>query len=468
MYGEMPNEKNTHEKVTVLISPDKMKAYIVLFPQEGDNVITAEQIYEKLRESGVVFGIDDKVIESIVEAPVYNQQICVAQGTEPVNGTNGTIQFHFRTEKDLRPVVQEDGKVDFRSLNLIENVKKGDKLCTIIPPTQGISGNTVTGETVSAINGKPAVIPKGKNVSIGDDGLSLISNIDGQVEYVNDKVNVFPNYEVADDVDNSTGNINFVGNVIVRGNVLSGFKIEAGGFVEVWGVVEGAVIKANGSIILRKGMHGQDKGILISNNDIIAKYIEHSTIEAKNNVTAEAIMHCNLKCGNTLELVGRKGLIVGGKYRVGKRISAKTIGSYMSVGTEIEVGADPSLRERYREILKEIEKMEVDKKRAEQAIAILKKFQAAGAMTEERNEMMVRSVRTKVFYRSKIDELKKELLEIEAILLEDGKGKITVSDIIYQGTKVTIGPCAMNVIDNLRFCTLYRDGMDIRVGPYEG
>lgn len=97
-----------------------------------------------------------------------------------------------------------------------------------------------------------------------------------------------------------------MGNVIIRGNVLSGFIVEAGGSVEVMGVVEAAVIKADGDIILRRGMQGLGKGLLKSGGDIIAKYIENSIIEAKGDIKAEAIMHSNVKCGNKLELSGKR------------------------------------------------------------------------------------------------------------------------------------------------------------------
>ena len=59
--------------------------------------------------------------------------------------------------------------------------------------------------------GKPAIMPKGKNVEISEDKMYMISTIDGCVEYVDGKVNVFPLLEIKNDVDVSTGNIHFVG-----------------------------------------------------------------------------------------------------------------------------------------------------------------------------------------------------------------------------------------------------------------
>jgi uncharacterized protein len=452
---------------SVIVSPDKMKAHITITPPEGGKDLSLEELVTTLSRNGVIYGINRTTVETIIKYPVYNEMICIAEGTPSVNGQNGKIDFHFDTNKDKKPTILEDGRVDYRELNLIESVTKGQKLCTLIAPLPGVKGRTVMGTEIPALDGKPASLPRGRNVEVSEDGQSLMATIDGQVNNSDGKIKIFAGYEVPADVDNSTGNINFVGNVSVRGNVLSGFSIEAGGNVEVWGVVEGAVIRAGGDIILRRGMQGIGKGILISGGDIIARYIEHSSIEAKNNIKAESIMHSNIKCGNELELGGRKGLLVGGTCKVGKEINAKVIGSHMATVTDIEVGVDPSLRERYKVIREEIAIMDSDMKKADQAITILRKLEAAGMLTPDKQEIMAKSVRTKIFFNNRITEMREEMTQIEAKLQQDAFGKIKVYNYIYPGTKVAIGTCMMYVKENLQYCTLYRDGADVRIGPID-
>jgi hypothetical protein len=452
---------------TVIVSPDKLKAYITLSAPDGGRMPAMEELADILYKNGVIFGINRSNLENIAKYPVYNEMICVAEGVLPVNGQNGKVEFHFDVNRDGKPTILEDGRVDFRELNLIESVAEGQKLCTLIPPLPGTPGKTVLGTMIPATNGKAVSLPKGRNVTLSEDGLNLISAISGQVSYLDGKLNVFSTYEVQADVDPSTGNIYFVGNVSVRGNVLSGFAVEAGGNVEVWGVVEGAVIKAGGDIILRRGMQGMGKGTLISGGDVIARYIENSNVEARNDIKAEAIMHSNIKCGNKLELSGRKGLLVGGTCKVGKEIVAKVIGSHMATVTDIEVGVDPSLRERFKSLKEEIATMESDLKKAEQAIAILKKLEMAGALSPEKQEMLGKSVRTKFFYSSKIGELREEMNVIEAKLQQDAFGKIRCYNYVYPGTKVAIGSCMMYVRENLQYCTIYRDGADVRVGAID-
>jgi len=451
--------------VNVNVTPDKMKAYILIEANASSKFPTVEELERILNSNGVIFGIKRDILENLAKGRFNNESVCVAEGTQPINGTNGKVDFKFDINKEMHPTILEDGRVDYRELNIIQNVKKGDILCTLVPPTPGIPGKNVAGEEVPAKDGKPAIMPKGRNVEFTEDKLALRSMIDGQIIYENNKVSVYANLEINTDVDNSTGNINFVGNVLVRGNVLSGFTIEADGYVEVWGVVEGATIKSKGNIILRRGMRGNGKGVLISGGDIVAKYIEYSTVEAKNNITADAIMHSNVKCGNKLELSGSNGLLLGGICRVGNEVVAKVIGSHMAVATEVEVGIDPVQKERYRNLKKEVEDMTKDIKKAEQAIAILQKLEKAGMLSPEKREMMARSKRTQDYYANKIQEAREEIEMIEQQLLKDAQGKIHVRNFAYPGVKISIGNISMYVRDVFEYCTFYKDGADIKTTP---
>lgn len=460
-------EEKINSLVTTSISQDKMKGYIYINPPEGGRMLNLQEITVLLAKNGIVHGINNGTLENLCNYPVYNELILIAVGTEAKNGKAGKVEYIFDISKDRKPTILEDGRVDFRELNLIESVKKGTVLCTLIPPQNGVDGKNIMGGSLPAINGKPANLPRGKNTEITEDGQNLIATIDGQVNFIEGKVNVFAVYEVPADVDNSTGNIYFIGNVLIRGSVLAGFTVEAGGNIEVWGAVEGAVLKAQGDIILRRGMQGMGKGQLISGGDVIARYIENSTIEANEDIKAEAIMNSNVKCGKKLELAGKKGLLVGGRCRVGKEITAKVIGSHMYALTEVEVGIDPSLKEKYKKLKDDINQMESDIKKSEQAITILQKIESSGMLTPEKREMLGKSVRTKIYFTNKVVELKEEVAVIDKILQEDVNGKIRVNNYIYPGSKITIGTCSLNVKDTQQFVCFYRDGADIKMMPFD-
>ncbi|NLM75506.1 MAG: DUF342 domain-containing protein [Clostridiaceae bacterium] len=464
--AEAQEEADIDCEIEVIVTEDKMQAYVKLsLPQGNGSPPTVEAIVQALYSKGVVFGMSEEKIRELVENPVYGQQVLVAEGVPPVNGQNGSVRYLVDINKEKKPTILEDGTVNYKDLDLIENITKGQKLAELIPPVPGKNGKNIVGQELKAIDGKPAVLPRGRNVAISEDGQELYAEIDGQLMFTDGKISVFATHEVKDNVDHSTGNIRFIGNVSVRGNVLAGFEIEAGGNIEVGGVVEGAILKAGGNIILRRGMHGNNKGILQAGGDIVAKYIESSKVEARGNINAEAIMHCDVKCGNKLVLGGRKGLLVGGIARVGNLVEVKTLGSQMSTATVVEVGIDPNLRERLKVLKGELPEIEEGYVKANQAINLLNKMAKVQPLTMEKREILAKSTRAKFFYERKLREYREEIKEIEEILQRSANGRIRVLNSIYPGVKVAIGKSMLYIKEEAQYCTLYSDGADIRIGP---
>ena len=373
----------------------------------------------------------------------------------------------FNKKRDNKPKVLEDGTVDFYNLDLIENVVKGQDLVTLIPPVEGTPGRNVLGVEIPSIKGKNIKLPKGKNTEISEDGTKLVATTDGQVNYTNGKVNVYETYEVPDNVDNSVGNINFIGNVVVRGNVLTGFYIKAGGNVEVYGVVEGAKIEAQGDIILRRGIQGMSRGILSSMGNVVAKYIENSIVEAAGDIQSDAIMHSQIKCGGSIRADGRKGLIVGGVIMAGREVDAKVIGSHMATATEIEVGIDPAILERYRFLKDELSNVKKEIIKTTQIVDLLNKMKDADKLTDSKRDMLIKSIRTKVFLDNRLKSVKNEIVELEPLLEEKEDGKVKAYNIIHPGVKITIGTACMYVREEIKFCSLYKDKADIRTSSYD-
>lgn len=464
--AEAQEETKIDAAVEAIVSQDKMIAYVILTPPEANGAPpTLEAIVQALYSKGVVWGMNEAKIRELAAYPVYNQQIIVAEGITPINGKNGEVRYLFDIKKDRKPVIMEDGTVNYKEMNLVDSVTKGQKLAELIPPVPGRPGKNLVGADLKAIDGKKAHISRGRNVVLSPDGNELYAGIDGQLMYVDGKINVFPTYEVMANVDNSTGNIKFIGNVVIRGNVQSGFEVEAGGNIEVNGVVEAAILRAGGDIILKRGMHGNGKGMLVSGGDIISKYIESANVEARNDIKAEAIMHCDIKCGNKLELGGKKGLLVGGTVRVGRLVELKYLGSQMSTATVLEVGVDPHMRERLKFLRTDLPNMEDGLLKANQAITLLNKMKQSSDLTMDKREILAKSTRARFFYENKIHEYKKEIAEIEEILQQGANGRIRVLGSVYPDVRVAIGNSTLYIKQEAQYCTLYSDGADIRFGP---
>ena len=101
----------------------------------------------------------------------------------------------------------------------------------------------------------------GHNITLSEDRKTLTADVDGHVMLVEGKVFVSNVLEV-ENVDISTGNIEYEGSVKVNGNVCTNFSVKAKGNIEVSGVVEGACLEADGNIIIARGMNGMARGCL--------------------------------------------------------------------------------------------------------------------------------------------------------------------------------------------------------------
>ncbi|MDD4568966.1 MAG: FapA family protein [Tepidanaerobacteraceae bacterium] len=466
-YTDQENVEDA--KVLIEISKNEMGATIFVVPPRGGRMLTYKEIIQELAVRKIVYGIDENKIKDVLSKGLFNITVQIASGLSSINGENGRVEYYFETNRDLKPRVLEDGKADFYNLNLVTNVKKGELLAKIIPPTKGIAGKTVTGKTIPTKNGKEARIHAGKNVTISEDGYNMFSGIDGQPIIHEGKLSVLPVLEIKGDVGPATGNINFIGSVIVMGNVKSGFIVKADGDVEVNGIVEASEIQSEGSIIIKRGVQGQGKGMLKARQDFTARYVENTTIEAGENITiADAAMHSYLFAGNKIVIQGRKGLIVGGNIKAGEELVAKIIGSPMSTYTEIEVGVNPELKRNFQDILNKLQQTEKDLAKIHQAMEVLARLKEKGLLTPDKQVLYEKLLHTKESIEEQKLDIEKEREKYDSILSHSNRAKVSASNVTYSGVNIIIGNASLKVRDQIKHATFYNYEGQIRFGPYEG
>lgn len=449
-----------NESVDIEVSEDKMTASIRYSePIFKGTLLTKNDIIVSLEANGIRFGIDENLIQDSLDNKEYGKWYKVAFGEPAQNGIDGYIEYFFETEKKtLKPKELEDGSVDYRNIDLFEVAVENKKLAVAHPEVKGIDGINVLGKAVPATKAKRApALPKGKGTKILDDGVTLVAETSGRVFYMDGRVSILPVLEIGGDVDNTTGNIDFIGTVIVKGGVLSGFSINAGANIEIEGSVEGASITAKGDILLMKGVQGGGKAKITAGGDINANFVENSELIASGNINANSILHSNVKCGGELTLIGKRGLLVGGKIVVGEKISARTIGSPMATVTELEVGVNPEVLDEYKQSVVDIEKAQSDLDKTEKIIDILSK-QDIKNLSEEKKRVLMDSIRSKILLKSKINDTQAKI-DLLLSQLNNRNGRIEASDRIYTGVKVTINNAVMYIRDDLLFtCLFNRDG----------
>ncbi|MFH1538173.1 MAG: FapA family protein, partial [bacterium] len=329
------------------ISKDKCEAILNLAPPFGGTPIEKDDIMRHLKREGVVYGIREEIIAKMVEREIYNEPTVIAQGGKPENGTDAKLDFFFDSEeKQGKPVIDDEGQVDFRQLDLIQSVRKGDPLVKKTPAAPGKEGRTIFDEVTLPRAGRDLPYPGGANTvpSTGDPNL-VMATLDGQPRFRGNKVHVVPILEVPGDVDYSIGNIDFLGAVHIRGSVLSGFTVKAMGDIQIGGCVEIARIEAGGNISIRQGVLGQEKAILTTRGNLTAKFIDKATVYAEGDIYVdESIIYSKVSSAGEIHLTGKKGYIIGGVVRASKVVRANQLGASLHAPTLIEVGGSPSIR----------------------------------------------------------------------------------------------------------------------------
>jgi len=465
-----PDERHSGS-VVVEVSDDRMRAYVTLMPPKpGGRDLDIDDVMEALSDKGVVFGIKEDVIRESLEDEVYNVPILVAEGQKPKNGEDAKIVYNFRIEKKIQLEEDEKGQVNFKDLDLIENVVAGQLLATKVPATEGEEGRTVTGEVLEAKSGKDLELQPGKNTELSPDGMSIISMINGQVVLARGKINVEPVYEVSGDVDMRTGNILFLGTVIVKGNVEDGFSVKAAGDIEVRGSVGKCILDAEGDINIKQGVMGKLGGMIKSGGSVWSKFLEQVNVVADKNVfVQDGIMHCNVDASEKVICFGKRATIVGGRIRAGEIVNTKTLGSVSFTETVVEVGVDPKSRQRLFDLEKEKKEAEEELHKLNANIKTLqgqKKVQRN--FPPEKEELLEKMLSDREELNIRISEINEEMEELRSYLkLLKTVGKVSVSKNVYPGVRIGIKDIYYDVSNEFKAVTFVLDSGRIRVKKYE-
>ena len=442
---------------SLTVAPDLMTVSLTLTPPYGGKAVSSQQIYDALSEQGITSGLQhDAITRAVTGCRALNKPIAV--GHPPVPGTNGQL-LSLIPEMEERCPHQEDENsiVDYRNLGGIISVKPGDPLMRRVPPTEGIAGENVKGEQVPGISGTEAVFaPSLSGTAFSDeDNELLIAAIAGQPILVTNGVIVEPTIKVKT-VDLSTGNIDIEGTLIITGDIASGMVVKASGDIIVGGTVEASILEAGGKIDIKGGIlfaHIHAKG------SIFALYAEKAHLHADGDIVLrELTMQSEIKSGGQI-IVGERGMkkghIIGGLCRSATIVHAVVIGSQSGVPTRIEVGVDPSTREKLAGVKQQLDEKQRAAEEAEKSLAYMHSRPLVDAEAIGQKEKARSLLETEI---AELNSQKKRLLKK---LNTAADARIEVEKIIFYGVQVVIGEKALTVDDDLESVTFRIEGDQI-------
>lgn len=434
----MPDLSNI---IKLFVSDDIMEAriYISSAPDATGishvNEITSEDLLQFLHENGVKAGINEGNLKGIITEKLFDRYHTIANGKNSVQGKAGFYTFFFKTEIDSKPVVLEDGSVDYHATTNYEQVTEGMLLAEYTPATAGFSGYDVHGKILMPVPGKELVPLKGEGFTVKDN--QYFSSVNGKVELKGDTLIVSNVLNIKGDVDLTTGDIIFNGDVIVEGNVLSGSMIQATGNLTVVGNVEGATISADGDIVLKSGMQGGGKGTITCGCDLWGKFFEHTKLIVRKDLHANSLLNCESVCDNDIFIHGRHGIIVGGTTKCRGNINATVIGNMSEVKTDICAGINDTTLSEIQILEDDIK--EIEAQLAKHSVVNEKLSQITNPTDVEKYTSMVNQV------RASMDELngrlaqRKNILEQKLFLVESSSHSIiVVGKYMYPGVNILL------------------------------
>jgi uncharacterized protein (DUF342 family) len=426
------------------IGNNEMKAFVMVTPPGlGGNDISYETLTTLLRANGVVFGIDEKFLEAFADRPSYGERVCVAEGTPAIDGADASIEYFFETDPSKLHINETiSGSVNFKELNIIQNVMAGDKLAVKRPPGNPRQGQTVTGKLLSAGTGKDVSLPVGKNVNVEKDGATLTAAINGQVSLKGGKVEVEAVYTVENSVGVKTGNVLFLGSVIVKGNVEEGYSVKATGNIEVNGMVDKGELDAEEKIIVRQGIIGKQDVLIRAGGTIVAKFISNATIKSGDSVMAsEGITNSVVFAQRSVICRGKRAAIIGGSISAVEEIQAKVLGA-TSGGTQTvcKVGYDPEIDEKIERNTKQVESITKELEDLERNIATLENLKKRkNSLPEDKEAYFNELTETRTKLNAERDNINTEIQTMRQYLAGlKTQGRISASVKCYPGTIIHI------------------------------
>lgn len=441
----------------------KMVEAVFYPPFEEADELSVEEITQDLRNMGVRAGINEDVIKEFIDDRKYGKAYKVASFIPPREGANGYIEYKFNPELKPAPKMKDDGSVDFHSLENVNRIKKGDVVAVLHPEDPGEDGSDLLGNPIHPLKVKRAVFRYNRNLQVSDDGLSLISLVNGHVTLESDKIFASNVMELVN-IDNSTGDIDYEGNLEIKGNVLAGFSVRATGDISIGGIVEGAYVYAGGNITLNRGVQGMNKAEIIAGGNIVSKFIESTkNVQAGGNIETDSILHSRVNAKGYIKAQGKNGLIIGGDVKSLTMVEAKLIGNTMGTATNISVGMDPTTKMRVDELQKELMEKGNSKVQLNQIVTSLRKMQEVnGKLSPEKVELQQKTMRNLIMVEKQISELKREYEDLKAQLSEESNARIKVYDAVFNGVKLTFGEQFFFIKQKYDHCQFVKERGEIK------
>lgn len=370
------------------IEDDAKNARLLIKPGWPHGALTRDAILAFLKSKKIAdAAIDQHAVAELLSATKEAQDkphdALVARGTPPLPGDNATFELaediaarfqeiearekHSKKTANQEPPppspdTDDSSRQDHYSFSPYVIVERGQTLGTIVPPTQGVDGSNVRGETVHARHGEECRWKFGQGTYVDDNG-QVTATTAGHLIRRHEALSVSPVLRVAEAVDFNTGHIRFPGDVEVGGGVRDRFMVGANGSLRVRGLVQAATIETGGDAKLDTGMAGRSTGTLDIGGTLEVGYLEAVVGCVARDLKVKGQMYnCQFFVGGSV--ISPKCAVRGGRLDVAGRIEIGSLGAAAGTATTVSYAHDESLSPLGNNLIQQLSMLEKIAKQA--------------------------------------------------------------------------------------------------------
>lgn len=460
-----PKQDEEPEKVEsphflLQVSEDCLTAHLMV-QKRLEEPYTKEEILEYLKANGIIYGIDEAALTRILEGKCYYEEVLIAKGVAPVDGKDGYYEYHFNTRPETKPIILKDGSVDYNTLGKFELTLKDQLLATYHTSRPHKDGMDVYGHILKAVEGKELPKLTGKGFDYESEEQEYYANMEGKVSIENGELNVIPVF-VVENLEATTGDLVFHGDVLVKGNVFSNVTVKTTGNITVNGHVEVATLIAGKDVLLKNGMQGSGSGRIYAKGNVMAKFLEQTVVQANGNVSANAILNCNIFSGKSVIVSGTRGSILGGSVTAIEEIQASTIGNRIGIDTKLVIGMEEDFKTAMEKLDLEIENCGDEYRSIErelERVSFQMQQNASSALMNEQKELLEK----KKTLRLNLDRLNSRKENMSDIRERSARGKIIISGLVHPCSHIIMNGLSEVLSSERRNVTFSRGLREIRV-----
>ncbi len=191
--------------IVVRIRLYQMEAITEVSRQEGES-LTIDAIKQALEGASVCHGVDDDACLALVhrvnnQPPGTHHRHCLAHGSPPINGEDGSMEMAVEYNRNLVGLPDESDTIDVRERGSFTSIAKDALIARIVLPTVGVDGRNVRGESLLAIPGQRAAVDPGPGTDLFAGGTQLRATRSGDLYCLDGRIEVMDEIRVAGNLD---------------------------------------------------------------------------------------------------------------------------------------------------------------------------------------------------------------------------------------------------------------------------